>query len=275
MMGVRCTTAGALLLAVAAARGERLLTRAWADAAVAGALMFAIAYGALAWAEQRLASGVTALLVASVPFWLVLMEWAARGLRPTARTLGGLTLGLGGVALLVARGLGPLSLAPAAAVLGGEVAWAAGTVFAQPRLPKPLALNAGMPLTAGGLLLLAWSAVSREARHFDPRAVSAASALALAYLIVFGSIVAFSAYAWLLRGVPAARVSTHAYVNPLVALALGAVVAGEPVTATIAIAGGVIAVGVTLVLAEETRKPAPVWRPLREMAQEPAAAWRR
>jgi len=248
MMGIRCVAAGLILVAVARFRGDRANARAWGHALVAGALMFAVCYGALAWAEERLATGVTALFVATVPFWMTLIDWGQTRVRPSIRTLVGLTLGLTGVALLVSSGLStPLALLPAAALVVGEIAWAAGALYAKPRLPRSLMLNAGMPLTTGGLLLVAAAGVVGEFRGFHPRAVSLISIAAIGYLIVFGSIVAFSAYQWLLRIEPASRVGTHAYVNPLVAVALGGVFAGEPITTAILVSSLVIVSGVIIV----------------------------
>ncbi|HEY2905883.1 MAG TPA: EamA family transporter [Vicinamibacterales bacterium] len=257
MMGIRCVSAGALLVAVAALRGERPRWRAWGDATVAGALMFGGPYAALAWSEQRLSSGMAALLVATLPFWLALIEWM-RGSRPSARALVGLTVGLFGVALLVGGGLTMRSAAwPMAAIIIGELAWATGSVVSQPRLPKSLLLNAGMPLAAGGALLLLFSLAVGESHRFDPHAVSGASLAALAYLTIFGSIVAFSAYMFLLGVAPASRVGTHAYVNPLIAVALGAGLAGERITASIGIAAVLIAAGVALVLGAKSRQRPP------------------
>jgi len=272
MMGIRCVIAGVLLLAVASIRGEWPRWRAWADAALAGVLMFGAPYAALAWSEQRVSSGMAAMLVATLPFWLALIEWG-RGMRPSPRMLAGLAIGLTGVALLVAHGLTvPSAATPIVLIILGELAWATASVYAQPRLPKSLLLNAGMPLTAGGVLLLMLSWSMREWPRFDPRAVSAASFMALAYLTVFGSIVAFSAYAFLLRVAPASRVSTHAYVNPLIAVALGAGLAGEPFTASIGIAAAVIAAGVALVLsakhASTPRENRSLWRSVQQTALE-------
>jgi drug/metabolite transporter (DMT)-like permease len=258
MMGIRCASAGALLLAVGALRGERPRWRAWGDATVAGALMFGGPYAALAWSEQRLSSGMAALLVATLPFWLALIEWV-RGSRPSARAIVGLTVGLLGVALLVGGGLTVPSAAwPMAVIIIGELAWAIGSVVSQPRLPKSLLLNAGMPLAAGGALLLLFSVAVGESHRFDPHAVSWASLAALAYLTVFGSIVAFSAYMFLLGVAPASRVGTHAYINPLIAVGLGAGLAGERITLPIAIAAVVIAGGVALVLGAKSREPRPL-----------------
>lgn len=248
MMGARCAAAGALLLAVAMIRRDRPAARDWGPGLAAGAVMFGLPYAALGWAEVRISSGMAALLVATLPLWLVVIEWARSG-RPTARTLGGLALGLVGVIVLVADSLSvPASLAPMIAIIGGELAWALGSVYLQPRLPRPVALNAGMPLFVGGILLLLSSAAVGELRQFDARAVTVASLASVAYLIVFGSIVAFSAYVFLLQHAPASRISTHAYVNPLIAVALGVAAGGEPLTTSIVVASLVIASGVALVL---------------------------
>ena len=150
MMGVRCITAGVVLLLWATFRGEHVRPRAWGHAAIAGALMFGCAYGAVAWAEQRIASGVTALVVATLPFWLTVFDWAQRGRRPSPRALVGVAVGLVGVALLATTGAGaPLAAVPMAIVALGEIAWAAGSIYARPpRLPRAVALNAGMPLVS-------------------------------------------------------------------------------------------------------------------------------
>jgi drug/metabolite transporter (DMT)-like permease len=249
LMGVRCTIAGAMLLAWAAARRERAAREHWRHAAVAGGLMIAATYGALGWAEQHLASGVAALLSATSPLWLTTFEWPRVG-RPSLRTVAGLLLGFAGVAVLVAVGRsGGVNVVAALVLVGGTVTWAAGSLYARPpRLPASVTLGAGMPLVAGGLMLLGASIALREPSHYDLRHVSHASLWALAYLIVFGSLVGFSAYSWLLRVAPASRVGTHAYVNPLVAVALGWSMAGEPVTATTGVAAAAIAASVAMVL---------------------------
>jgi drug/metabolite transporter (DMT)-like permease len=254
MMGVRCVAAGAMLVAWAALRGERATARQWRHALLAGGLMFGGAYGGLAWAEQRIPSGVAALIVATLPLWMTSIEWVQRGARPSLPALLGVATGFGGVALLVARGGGaPLALLPMAIVVLGEGAWAVGSLYARPpRLPKSVPLNAGMPLLAGGVMLIAASWVGRELQAFHLRDVSTASLAALGYLIVFGSIVAFSAYSWLLQVSPAWRVGTHAYVNPLIAVALGAAVGGEPLTTALIASAMVIAGSVAMILAERT-----------------------
>src|SRR5262245_15582792 len=260
MMGVRCVAAGLLLVGWATARGERTALRTWGHATVAGALMFGCAYGALAWAEQRIPSGVAALVVATLPVWVTALEWAQRGRRPSPRALIGVALGFGGVALLVIRSGGaPLALVPIVVVTLGEGAWAAGSLYARPpRLPKSVALNAGMPLLAGGVLLILTSLAVREVQTFHLPDVSRASVVALGYLVIFGSIAAFSAYAWLMQVSAPWRVGTHAYVNPLIAVALGAAVAGEPLTAALIASAIVIAGSVALILGGQETQAATV-----------------
>ena len=249
MMSARCLAAGLILFAWSRRSAATLDASTWRAAFVAGGLLFLASHGSLAWAEQRVPSGIAALLSATTPFWLAAFEWS-RGSRPSRPTLAGL-IGLAGVAVLVGgRSAEPPRVAPILAILCGTLAWAAGSLYARPpRVPRSLALSAGMSLTVGGVLLLAASWGARELTGFSLRDVSSRSLAALAYLVVFGSLVGFSAYAWLLRVAPPSRVATHAYVNPLVAIALGSALAGEPLTSTIVCAGLVIAAGVALALA--------------------------
>jgi drug/metabolite transporter (DMT)-like permease len=211
--------------------------------------MIACTYGALAWAEQRIGSGIAALLSATSPLWLTTLEWPRRG-RPAISTIAGLFLGIVGVAFLVVGGAAShLNLAASGVLIAGTLAWSAGSLYSRPpRLPSSVALGAGMPLMLGGVMLLAASAVVGEPARDAARDITRASLWALAYLIVFGSLVAFTAYSWLLRVAPAARVGTYAYVNSLVAVALGWGMAGEPVTATTGVAAAAIAASVALVL---------------------------
>ena len=207
LMGVRCTAAGMVLVAWASLRGQRASAAEWRHAAVAGSLMIACTYGALAWAEQRLSSGMAALLAATTPLWLTTIEWPMRG-RPASATLAGLALGIAGVATLVGGGTASAVDGRAAAVLvGGTLAWAVGSLYARPpRLPASVAVGAGMPLLTGGLMLLAASAAVRESAPHALRDVPHGALWAFGYLVVFGSLIAFSAYAWLLRVAPASRV---------------------------------------------------------------------
>ncbi len=258
MAAVRFLLAGALLYGWARARGAPRPTRAqWGAATVVGALLLLGGNGAVTWAEQRVPSGIAALLIATEPLWIVLLGWARPGgARPTRLTVLGLALGLAGVAALVGPGSlrGGPSVDPlgAAVVVAGALAWAAGSVWpGRVRLPASAPLATGMQMLAGGALLLAASGAAGEPAAFRPEAVSPASLAAVGYLVVFGSIVGLSAYVWLLNVEPPERVATYAFVNPVVAVALGWAVAGEPVTGRVLLAAAVI-VGAVVLL---TRRP--------------------
>jgi len=266
MAAVRFLLAGALLYGWARLRGApRPTGHEWGAAAVVGALLLLVGNGAVTWAEQRVPSGVAALLVATEPLWIVLLGWwRPGGTRPTTGTALGLALGLGGVAVLVGPGVwsggaGAIDLVGAAVVLVGALAWAAGSLWSSRatgrlRLPPSAPLATGMQMLVGGALLLGASVAAGEPAAFRPAAVSLASVAALGYLVVFGSLVAFSAYVWLLGVEPPARVATYAFVNPVVAVLLGWAVAGEALTGRILGAAVVIVGAVVLLTLRPTSK---------------------
>lgn len=290
MAAVRFLIAGALLYGWARARGApRPTVGQWGAASVVGALLLLVGNGGVTWAEQRVPSGITALLIASEPLWIVLLGWLRPGgTRPTMTTALGLGLGLAGVVVLVGPGAmsggsgtggngaggNHVDLVGAAVVLAGALTWAAGSLWStgpagRARLPASPSLTTGMQMLTGGAFLFGASVLAGEPARFDPRAVAATSLVALGYLAVFGSIVAFSAYVWLLGVEPPARVATYAFVNPVVAVALGWAVAGEPVGARVVVAAAVI-VGAVVLL---TVRP-PARAPQRAPAA-PAASGRR
>jgi drug/metabolite transporter (DMT)-like permease len=272
-MGVRCLAAGLILYVwsrlprASAARVSSGPTApapgaaAWRAALVAGGLLFLGSHGALAWAEQRVASGEAALLGATDPLWLTLVDWRWGGGRmPRGRGWAGLALGFAGVALLFApawrAGAGELALGHAA-IVGAALAWAAGSIYGRrAALPRDVRQSTALQLLAGAAWLAAASAVSGEWRGFSFDHVTRASAAALGYLIVFGSVVAFTAYIWLMRTTAAWRVATHAYVNPIVAVALGAAIGGERITLLTLVSALTIVAGVVLVLLEQSRPAA-------------------
>jgi len=262
MAGVRFTVAGAVLyLWSRHLRGVEAPSRSqWRAAAVVGGLLLLGGNGAVVWAEQFVPSGLVALLVATVPFWMVLLDWVAGGARPTPGLVLGLLAGLGGVALLVTGdevgGAGPSALLGGLAVLGGAFLWAAGSIYSRSAdLPSSLRLGSAMQMLTGGAMLLGVGAILGEWAEVDPAAVSARSALALGYLVVFGSLIAFSAYIWLLRVSTPARVSTYAYVNPVVALVLGWALADEPITPRIVLAAVIILAAVVAISLLGGRRP--------------------
>ncbi len=238
MMGARNFLAGVLLYTWMRARGAPAPdSKHWAAALATGALLFLADHGLLAWAEQRVPSGLAALLSATLPFSMVLVARAAgKESKLTARVIGGLCIGLAGVALLVGPDAlghsGSADLLGCAAVLLGTTFWSAGSIYGRvARLPASPALSAGMQMIAGGGALLGAGLLLGEGARFHAAEVSARSLLSFGYLILFGSVVAFTAYIWLLGVASPSRVATYAYVNPVVALLLGWALAGEPIGA--------------------------------------------
>jgi drug/metabolite transporter (DMT)-like permease len=249
MSSLRFLVAGAILFVISPRRSERLGWRQWAAAAVAGAALLTVGNGGITWAEQRVDSGVAALLVATMPLWLALFDRLVYGTRLPPAGVVGLVVGLGGVALLVGPGGGGTDLVGGLVCVAAAAAWAAGSLYSRRApLPSQPLLASGMEMLAGGALLAVAGLVAGEAGRVHPAQVSAASALALAYLVVVGSIVAFSAFHWLLRNAPTSTVSTYAYVNPVVAVLLGAAFLGEPMTLRTLIAGLAIVVSVVLIV---------------------------
>lgn len=238
MAGTRFLIAGSALYAYSRWRGAAKPTlEQWKNAGIIGALLLMVGNGAVSWAEQRVDSGMTSLLVATVPLWLVLGE-VVQGKRPAALQWVGVAVGLVGVGILV-KPSGSESVDPygAAVLMIGSLSWTIGSLFSRTaRLATPGSLASGMQMLCGGALMMAISAISGEMLTFQLSAVSTASVLAWLYLIVFGSIIGFSTYMWLLSVASPAAVGTYAYVNPIVAVMLGVLVAGEtlPPSATLA-----------------------------------------
>jgi len=255
--GARFVVAGAVLVAVLALRGRRIrLDRAtFAGAGLVGTLLMG-ANGVVTIAEQEVPSGLAALLVASVPLWVILLRRLAR--EPVSRTsVAAVAVGFAGVALLLAPGEGA-GAAPLIGLLGVVAAaamWATGS-FASPRvsLPREPLVSVGWQMLLGGAVCVAAGLALGEGADVRPAAFSLDSLLALGYLVVFGSWLAFTAYAWLLQNAPLSKVATYAYVNPVVAIALGAVILGEAVTGLTVAAAAVIVVSVALVVRLEHSK---------------------
>jgi drug/metabolite transporter (DMT)-like permease len=232
----------------------------WRSAAIIGGLLLLGGNGGVVWAEQTVPSGLTALIVAIVPLWMVLLDWLrGTGSRPGLGMAVGLLLGFVGVGFLVGPGglgggerIDPIG---AGVVVLASLLWAIGSLYSRKaELPASQTLATGMEMFAGGVLLLAVAAGTGELGRFDPSAVSARSVWALAYLIVFGAIVAFSAYVWLLQKTTPARAATYAYVNPVVAVVLGWALASEPLSPRILIAGAMIVAAVVLIVGRPARR---------------------
>jgi drug/metabolite transporter (DMT)-like permease len=255
MAGIRFLAAGAGLFAWLAWRGRTkgVTLRHWKGAALLGCLFFLGGNGGVSWAETRVPSGLAALVIATVPLWIVALDWLRPGgTRPTGWVLAGAAMGIAGVALLVAPGRAHEGIDPAGAVVLGlaSASWAVGSVASR-HVPHPgnHLTSTAMPMFAGGAVLLLVSAATGEMARGSHETVSSRSAAALLYLILAGSLVGFTAYNWLLQVLPPATVGTYAFVNPGIAVLLGWALAGEPVTGRILAAGGMIVAAVALIVA--------------------------
>jgi drug/metabolite transporter (DMT)-like permease len=265
MAALRFLVAGSILLAWSFAREGRSFRRPTRvevrDSAIVGTLLLGGGMGLVAFGEQTVPSGITALMIGMLPLWVAVFGRAFLGERLPGVVLAGIALGLVGVATLVwpgdlsLAGVEPLHLA---AVAVSPISWAIGSLFAAhgARLPERPLLATGLQMILGGAVLLAVSAVAGELVGFTPAAVSAQAAGALVYLIVLGSLLAFTVYAWLIRVAPLGRVTTYAYVNPVIAVILGAIILGEPLTWRVAVAGALIVVAVALIVTARGRMEA-------------------
>ena len=247
--GVRFLIAGALLYVVMRLRGQPSPSaKEWRSIATIALCMFVATYGALFWGEQYVPSGITAVIEATLPITTVALEVFVFRQQPFRwRTLAAVALGFSGVAWLLIRSDQPFPGLPCIVILAGGVAWSLGAVLTRslPR-PKSVPLAAGAQMMLGGAVLLALSQATGELHSFPH--ISLRAGLALAYLIVAGSLLGFTAYVWLLARMPATQVASHAYVNPLVAVALGYFVAGEALTGPMMLASALVLASVLLIL---------------------------
>lgn len=246
--GIRHTVAGGILLAWAYARGYRAKREHWVAGAIVGAFFFLIGHGTLHWAEQHVASGLAALLIATEPMFILVLAWASGQQKTSRASALGLALGVVGVAILTGMEVSAkdASLVGMMVVLIGSAAWAAGVVISpKVKLPSDALARTAVPLVCGAVMLLASAGITGEFHGLHWSAISLRSILGLAYLIVFGSIVAFTSYTWLLQRCAPALVATHTYANPVAAVLLGWLLAGEALTlrvvvASIAILGAIV-----------------------------------
>lgn len=255
MAGVRFLFAGTLLFAWARFHGApRPTLREWRATSLVGLLLLLGGNGAVVWAQRHgVPSALAALLVTTTPLWMVLLDWWLRGRRPTRSIATGLALGALGIVILIgpsglSTGTDGLTLGALLAVIGAALSWALGSIHSQrASMPSSPLLAAGMEMLAGGTALLALGVAHRELEGFDPAAVTATSWAAFAYLVVFGSLVGFTAYSWLLRNAPISLASTYAYVNPVVAVLLGWAFAGEALGLRVWVAAPLVIGAVALI----------------------------
>ncbi len=276
MTGTRFLVAGLVLYVWRRLSGDPAPTRAqWRSGAIIGNLLLVGGIGVVSWAEQYVPSGITALIIAATPLWIVLIE-AIRpgGSRPTRLTMAGVGVGLAGIFILIdplkssgqPHGYNPLGVA---ALLLAALSWSIGSIYSRgANLPKSALLGSGMELIAGSAGSFLLGLVTGETGRLDVTAITLRSAAGLAYLVVVGSLVGFVCYTWLLQVAPTTLVVTYAYVNPLVAVMLGSLLAQEVLTPRVLVATPLILSAVVLIHSRQVEKtPA---EPIRAVIQEPA-----
>lgn len=252
MAGTRFVASAALLFPFLLRRGDpRLTPRQWLDAGVVGCLLMLGGNGLVVWAEQVAHSGQTALFIASTPVWFTVFEWfRPGGSRPGPLTWLGIALGFAGVSTLAmgrSHDTGSPGLPQSLALLAATLCWAGGSTYARHAAkPASALMGAAAQMLVGGVAMLAVGLLRGELQALDPAAIPTKSWLALGYLVAFGSLVGYTAYVHLLRHCTAAQVSTYAYVNPVVAVLLGALVLGESLGPRVRIAGALVVGGVVL-----------------------------
>lgn len=257
--GARFVTAGLLLTGIIAWRqgpaALKVTRRQLASAVLVGLLLILGGNGLVVLAETSIPSGLAALLIAVVPAWVVVLK-AVSGDRPTLGGTAGVLLGLAGLAVLTLPGLsGDVRIGGVLLVVAATLCWSVGS-FSSSRLPMPANpfTASAYEMIAGGLAGLTVGLIRGEQHGFDVSEVSTRSWAALAYLVVFGSLIAFTAYAWLLQAAPISLVATYAYVNPVVAVALGALVLNETLTWPLLLGGAIVVAGVWLIVSTERRR---------------------
>lgn len=259
MAGVRFCIGGSLFIGWAIARGTKIPSSSlWRSAALVGVLMVAGGTGGVTWSEQFVPSGLTALLIAMVPLWIVLIDWARPGgSNPGSTVFFGLVIGLAGMTLLVnpvaVGGVREINPVGALALVFATLSWATGSVYSRhARQSSSQTITVGMQMVSGGVTLLCMSTISGELSQVDLALISWRSVMAMVYLIGPGSL-AYAAYLFLLRASTPTKAATYAYVNPIIALVLGAVIGGEQVSAWTLLCSAVIITGVVVIVTAKGR----------------------
>jgi drug/metabolite transporter (DMT)-like permease len=260
MAGLRFVIAGAAMYLWLRLRGEARPTNLvhWRSAAIVGGLLLLGGNGGVVWAEQTVPSGLTALLIATVPMWMVLIDWVRpKGVRPTRSVVAGLILGFFGLIILIGPqdlAHGQVSLIGALVLVSASLLWAIGSIYSRHApLPASPLLGTAMEMLAGGILLLVAGVLTGEWARWDWEHISFNSWVSFIYLILFGSLIGFTAYIWLLRVTTPARAGTYAFVNPVVAVFLGWALASEPITLQTLLAAAIIITGVAVIITRQGR----------------------
>ena len=255
MIGARSLAAGIILYVFSRFKNtEKIRRENILPLITIGALFFLIGHGLVAWGQQYVPSGMAAVLVSAEPLWIIGIEWFfLRDIRVKRRGVIGLFLGFAGIVYLIIASTdfsaSDGNLLASVLIVVATLAWGGGAVYSRvAKVPKSTILSSGMELIFGGILVLIASFILGEPSHFELSKVTLKSFLALVYLITFGSVIAFSAYTWLLGHTSATRISTHTFVNPVIAVFLGWLIANEEITAALLVATVVIIISVYLVL---------------------------
>jgi drug/metabolite transporter (DMT)-like permease len=262
MAGTRFVVAGGILMIWArfTKEYERPKAAHWKTSFIVGTLLLLIGNGGVVFAEHYISSSLTALLVATEPFWVVLLSWLwLKGTRPNLKTILGIAVGFFGVWLLIngqptagAGEAGSMQFFAAIAIILAAMGWATGSIYGlRAPVPKSSLLTAGMQMFSGGLVLYLVSLVTGEMSKFSFAQVSSNSIYGLVYLTIFGSLIGFTAYSWLLKNAQPAMVATYAYVNPIIAVFLGWLIAGETFTGQMLFGAGVIVGSVVLITSND------------------------
>jgi drug/metabolite transporter (DMT)-like permease len=265
LAAIRFSLAGIILYAWMIARGERSPSgRQWMSAFVLGLLIFVLDYGLLFWAEQRVPSGIAAVMMATIPVFMALSEIIfLQTQRLTVRLAVALLIGIGGVAVLMSRSLNlggaPIDKAGALALIVASVSWSVASALTR-KLPLPPSkvMSSGAQMLAGGVLLALSATLLGEFRNFRPSTVSREAWLALLYLIVAGSIIAFTAYVWLIHRESPTKVGTYAYVNPVVAVLIGYFLGGEALGLRTILGTFFVLISVVVITTTRAKKPAAI-----------------
>lgn len=261
---MRFFVAGIVLFVWVITHGERLPTRRqWASIFLLAFLIFVIDYGCLFWAEQRVPSGIAAVMMATIPLFTALSEILfLRTQKLTVRLVAPLLIGLCGVAVLVVRSFNiggqPIQPIGALALIAGSLSWSVASVLTR-KLPLPASkiMSSGSQMLAGGIMLTVAAAAFGEFRGFDPSKISAGAWFSLLYLIVAGSIIGFTAYLWLLHHESPTKVGTYAYVNPVVAVIIGYLLGGEALGLRTILGTSFVLISVVVITTTRAKKPAP------------------
>ena len=253
MGAARFIMAGSALYGFLRWRGLPAPSRAdWRTAGVSGLLLLGLGNGGVNWAEQKVPSSLAALIIAGTPIWFAVFEWLRPGgVRPTRRTVLGILVGFAGVTVLISNGRhehsGDANFVGVLALMAASVAWAGGSLYAKySKRTSSTIMTAAQQMITGGIIMLVIGLTAGETAAFHWTIVSGKSVWAFAYLTVVGSLVGFTAYAWLLNVTTPAKVSTYAYVNPVIAVLLGCLVGGEVLTASMVAAAGIIVFAVVV-----------------------------